>query len=45
VATNRLPTVCTSEECARSRIALNLVGQKDSDVELCIMSVIFHKTR
>lgn len=34
MTTNRLPTIGTSEECARSRIALNLVGHEDSNVEL-----------
>lgn len=34
MATNRLPTISTSKECARSRITLNLVGHEDSNVEL-----------
>lgn len=34
VTTNGLATICTSEESARSRIALNLVCQEHGDVEL-----------
>jgi hypothetical protein len=39
VATDGLATICTSKESACSRIALDLIGQEDRDVELCTILV------
>jgi len=44
VATDGLPTIRTSKECTRSRVALDLVGQEDGNVELWLMSVIVNRT-
>jgi hypothetical protein len=34
---NRLAAIGTSKESARSRVALDLVGQKYGDIKLCVL--------